>query len=151
MNRIVFFSVVIAVLNGCASLEQQRTFTCTYDTVWDATLDAMKGFPVTNRDKAAGVIETGWVEMAAKERGFGAFQRDAFDNKERARMTVTVDRTRDGSASVTVSEQRQRWHLRGGVTQLATKWTPVDPSEEAMNGVLNQVNNKLKDRGCSST
>lgn len=151
MNRFLPFVFAIGFVAGCAGLEERRTFTCSYDTVWDATVEALKSYPVTSRDKISGVIETGWVEVASKERGFGIFQRDAFDNKERARMTVTVDRHKNGSAAVVVSEQRQRWHVRGGVTQLATKWMPVEPSEEAMAGVLDQVDTKLKDRGCPST
>jgi len=52
---------------------------------------------------------------------------------------------------VSLVENRQRWHLRGGVTQQATKWWPVEPSEEAMAAVMNKLNAKLKERGCSPT
>lgn len=132
---------------GCASLEKKTYVVCPYDTVWDAAGDAMKSFHVTVRDKEKGVMETGWSDMASTERGFGIFQRNAFDNKERARMTVTLNRL-NNVTKVIVSEERQRWHVRGGVTQQALKWTPVEPSDEAMTAVMNQLNTKLENRGC---
>jgi len=87
--------------------------------------------------------------MASAERGFGVFQRNAFDNKERARMTLTLTRL-DNVTKAVVSEERQRWHVRGGVTQQALKWTPVEPSEDAMTAVIDQLNDKLATRGCTS-
>jgi hypothetical protein len=54
-------------------------------------------------------------------------------------------------ASVSILETRQRWHARGGVTQQATRWWPVDPSEEALEDVSNRLNGKLKEKGCSAT
>ncbi len=50
------------------------------------------------------------------------------------------------SASVSVLETRQRWHARGGVTQQATKWWPIEPSEEATNDVVDRLNAKLKEK-----
>ena len=62
-------------------------------------------------------------------------------------MSVFVKRLND-VASVSVLETRQRWHARGGVTSQATKWWPVDPSEDAMNDVTVQLDTKLMKKGC---
>jgi uncharacterized lipoprotein len=141
--------MVLSLLTaGCASLEKKSYVVCPYDTVWEAASDTMKSFHVTVRDKEKGLIETAWSEMASSERGFGVFQRNAFDNKERARMTLTLNQL-NNVTKVVVSEERQRWHVRGGVSQQALKWTPVEPSEEAMTAVMNQLNAKLENRGCT--
>ncbi len=141
--------VAMSVLTvSCASIPKERYAACPYNTVWEVALEAMKERPLTVQDKESGVIETGWIEMAANERGFGVFGRQAFDDKERARMNVSLKRIND-TIEVSALETRQRWHLRGGVTQQATKWWPIEPSEEAMTAVMNRLHVKLKDRGCS--
>src|SRR3569832_54533 len=89
MTSCMVFSLLTA---GCASLEKKSYVVCPYDTVWETASDTMKSFHVTVRDKDKGVIETAWSDMASAERGFGVFQRNAFDNKERARMTLTLNR-----------------------------------------------------------
>ena len=134
---------------GCASLSgtQDRYLVCPYDTVWETALEIMKDRPITVQDKAKGVIETGWVEMEAHARPYGIFERDAFDIRERARMILLVKQMNDVT-SVSLSENRELWHRRGGVTQQATKWWAIEPSEEAMTAVLNRLNAKLKERGC---
>ena len=85
-----------------------------------------------------------------KERSYGAFGREGFGNRERARMTIAVKSMND-VVSVSVLKSRQRWHMKGGVTQQSTKWWPVDPSEEAEVAVVARLNNKLKEKGCQST
>ena len=142
-------SSVILICSACASLSgsHDQYLVCRYDTVWDAALESMKDRPLIRQDKEAGVIETDWTETAVDGRGFGAFGRDLFASKERARMSFVVKRA-DDTTTVSLVENRQRWHLRGGVTQQATKWWPVKPSEEAMNAVINRLNAKLKERGC---
>src|SRR3954463_8254781 len=96
--------VLSLVTAGCASLEKKAYVVCPYDTVWEAASDTMKSFHVTVRDKEKGAIETAWSDMASSERGFGVFQRNAFDNKERARMTLTLDRL-NSVTKVVVSEE----------------------------------------------
>jgi len=115
--------------------------------VWDAALESVKDRPIQVKDKDKGLIETGWVEMEGQEHSYGIFNREGFGNRERARMTVAVKRLNDVT-SVSVLENRQRWHLKGGVTQQATKWWPVDPSEEAEAAVVTRLNRKLKEKGC---
>lgn len=145
-----FLTSVILFCNGCASLNGSRDqyLVCPYDTVWEASLETMKDRPVTVKKKEQGLIETGWTEMAAAERPFGVFQRDAFNNKERARLTLTLIRDGDVTA-ISLTENRERWHLRGGVTQQATRWWPVEPSQEELTSMMNRLNANLKERGCS--
>ena len=144
--------VVLALLfGGCAALSGSREqyFVCPYDSVWDAALESMKGQSVSTYDKEKGVIETSWLDVPpTSERSFGLFGREGFGNKERAHMTVSVKRMND-VASVSVLETRQQWHSRGGVTSQATKWWPVEPSEDAMNDVVDRLNAKLKEKGCA--
>ena len=144
--------VVLALLSvGCAALSGSREqyFVCSYDSVWDAALETMKGQSVATYDKEKGLIETSWLDVfPTSERSFGIFGREGFGNEERARMTVSVKRM-DDVASVSVLETRQRWHARGGVTQQAMKWWPIEPSEDATNDVVIRLNAKLKDKGCA--
>jgi len=143
--------VVLALLSvGCAAMSGSREqyFVCSYDTVWDTALETMKGQSVSSFDKEKGLIETSWQDVPpTSERSFGIFGREGFGNNERARMTVSVKRM-DDVASVSVLETRQRWHSRGGVTQQALKWWPIDPSEDATNDVVDRLNAKLKIKGC---
>jgi len=138
--------------SGCASLSgsKDQFFVCPFDVVWDAALESVKDRPAQVQDKTKGLIETGWVEMEGTERSYGIFDREAFGNRERARMTVMVKRLNDVT-SVSVLENRQRWHLKGGITQQATRWWPIDPSAEAQTKVVNRLNNKLKEKGCAAT
>ena len=143
--------VLIGLLacSGCASLSgsNDQFFVCSYDVVWDAALESVKDRPIQSTDKDKGLIETGWVEMEGTERSYGIFNREGFGNRERARMTMAVKGLNDVT-SVSVLENRQRWHLKGGVTQQSTKWWPIDPSEEAEAAIVNRLNRKLKEKGC---
>lgn len=139
----------VFVLTACASLSGGRdhSFECPYDAVWDATLATMKGYSVTSEDKTTGTIETTWVEMEGKNRPYGIFGREGFGNRERARLTVVV-KNDNGPSSVNVLETRQRWHARGGASQQAAKWWPVEPSEEVMDEITDKLNTRIKEKGC---
>ncbi len=139
------------VLTACATLSGGRdhSFVCPYDAVWEATLDTMKGYSVTSESKSTGTIETAWVEMEGKSRPYGIFGREGFGNRERARLTVVV-KNNNGLSSVNVLETRQRWHARGGASQQATKWWPVEPSEEMMDEITGKLNARLKEKGCEA-
>lgn len=152
MKRISSLLAILLWANGCATLSgnQEYFYVCSYDTVWQAAIDSMKAYSIISQDKDKGMIETAWVEMEGKERSFGAFGRDVFGNRERARLTVKVTR-HDDVASVSVVENRQRWHARGGITSQATKWWPVDPSEEVLQDVSGRLNSKLQEKGCSAS
>jgi hypothetical protein len=139
-------------ISGCATMSgsHEHYYVCAYDTAWEAALDAAKAYSITSQDPTKGMIETAWIEMEGTERGFGIFGREGFGNRERARLTITVTRLNDVTA-VSVIEHRQRWHARGGVTSQATKWWPVDPSEETLQGVSVRLNSKLVEKGCSTS
>lgn len=143
--------IALAVLSaGCASLSgsQEQYLVCSYDIVWDATAETMKGQSIATSDKEKGLIETNWQDVPpASERSFGIFNREGFGNKERARITVAVKRLND-VAAVSILETRQRWHSRGGVTSQATKWWPEEPSEDTTKDVVARLNVKLKQKGC---
>lgn len=139
-------------LSGCATMSgsHEHYYVCAYDTAWEASVDAAKAFSITAQDSTKGLIETAWIEMEGAERGFGIFGRAGFGNRERARLTITVKRLNDVTA-ISVIEQRQRWHARGGATSQATKWWPVDPSEETLENVSVRLNAKLIEKGCSAS
>jgi uncharacterized lipoprotein len=144
--------VFLLAMQSCASFSgsHDQYFVCSYDTVWDTALETMKGYSITAQNKDNGTIETSWIEMEGKERTYGMFGREGFGNRERARLSVKVKQLNDVS-SVSVLETRQRWHAKGGVTQQATRWWPVDPSEESMDEVTQKLNTRLKEKGCERT
>jgi hypothetical protein len=144
--------VLVLIMPGCASLSgsHDQYFVCSYDRVWDTALETLKGYSINAQNKDNGTIETSWIEMEGKERTYGIFGREGFGNRERARMSVKVKQLNDVS-SVSVLETRQRWHARGGVTQQALKWWPVDPSEETIGEVTQKLNARLKEKGCETT
>ena len=147
--RLSILTVGMVVSVACATMSgvKEQYLVCPYDTVWDTALESMNDRPITVRDKAKGLIETDWVETEVAQRHFGMFNREGIGGVERARMTLLVKRV-DDVTSVSLAENREAWHRRGGVTQQATKWWPIEPSQEAMNAVLNRLNAKLKERGC---
>ena len=140
------------LLCGCASISgsKDQYFVCSYDIVWEAALQSVKDQPIHVQDKSKGLIETGWVEMEGDERTYGIFAREGFGNRERARLTVAVKQMNDVT-SVSVLENRQRWHLKGGVGQASTKWWPIDPSEQTEATVINRVSTTIIEKGCSAT
>ena len=143
---------MLLAISGCATMSgsHDHYFVCSYDMVWDAAVDTVKAHSITSQDKEKGVIETAWIETEGKERTFGIFAREGFGNRERARLSVTVKRLND-VASVSILENRQRWHARGGVTQQATKWWPVDPSEDVLQDLSGRLTTKLQEKGCSAS
>lgn len=152
MRASILTLIVSLTCSGCATLSgsNDQFFVCSYDVVWDAALESVKDRPVQAQNKDKGLIETGWIEMEGTERSYGIFQREGFGNRERARMTIAVKQLNDVT-SVSVLENRQRWHLKGGITQQSTKWWPVDPSAEAEAKLVERLNSKLKEKGCVAT
>lgn len=150
--RFTIAAVSLIVIVGCASMSGSRDhyYVCSYDTVWESAIDAMKPYSITSQNKDRGLIETAWIEMEGKEKPYGIFGREGFGNKERARLTAQVKQDKD-VVSVSVLETRQRWHARGGVTQQALRWWPVDPSEEVLKDVTDRLNDRLQEKGCSAT
>lgn len=144
------FSLLImtGLLTACASMSdmQQRFAVCSYDHAWEAALEAVKDRAINTKDKDAGLIVTGWLEIPMPGRTFGALQRDLGDSKDRSRITLAVKRL-DDVTKISFVEERQRWAFRGGSRLFG--WANTDPSADVMNDVQNRLDAKLKEHGCS--
>ncbi len=142
--------IMTGVLTACASLSsmQQRFAVCSYDHAWGAALKAVKDRAINTKDKDAGLIVTGWLEVPMPGRNFGILQRDLPDSKDRSRITLTVKRL-DDVTKISFVEERQRWVFRGGSRLFG--WASTDPSEEVMHDIQRRLDAKLKEHGCSLT
>ena len=142
--------MMAVVLTACASMSgmQQRFAVCSYDHAWEAALEAVKDRAINKKDKDAGLIVTGWLEIPMPGRTFGALQRDLGESKDRSRITLTVKRL-DDVTKISFVEERQRWTFRGGSRLFG--WASTDPSEEVMHDVQDRLDSKLKEHGCSLT
>ena len=142
--------VMAGVLTACASMSgmQQRFAVCSYDHAWEAALQAVKDRAINTKDKDAGLIVTGWLEIPMLGRTFGVLQRDLPDSKDRSRITLTVKRL-DDVTKISFVEERQRWVFRGGSRLFG--WASTDPSDDVMSEVQIRLDTKLKEHGCSLT
>ena len=142
--------LLTGLLTACASMGgmQERFAVCSYDHAWEAALQAVKDRAIDTKDKDAGLIVTGWLEIPMPGRSFGILQRDLSDSKDRSRLTLTVKRL-DDVTKISVIEERQRWVFRGGSRLFG--WASTDPSEEVMHDVQSRLDSKLKEHGCSLT
>ena len=84
--------LIPALLTACASLGgmQERFAVCSYDHAWEAALDAVKDRAIARQDKAAGLIDTAWLEIPMPGRTFGALQRDLGDSKDRSLSLIHI-------------------------------------------------------------
>lgn len=142
--------IMTSLLTACASMSdmQQRFAVCSYDHAWEAALEAVKDRAINTKDKDAGLIVTGWLEIPMPGRTFGALQRDVGDSKDRSRITLTVKRLNDVT-KISFVEERQRWAFRGGSRLFG--WASTDPSDDVMRDVQSRLDAKLKEHGCSLT
>lgn len=148
--RVCSLLTMTVLLTACASTigMQEQFAVCSYDHAWEAALDAVKDRAVTTKDKDAGLIVTGWLEIPMPGRTFGALQRELADSKDRSRLTLTVKRL-DDVTKIGFAEERQRWAFRGGSRLFG--WAETEPSEEMRRDVQNRLDAKLKEHGCSLT
>jgi len=146
------FSLLImaGILSACAFMSgmQERFAVCSYDHAWEAALQAVKDRAIDTKDKEAGIIVTGWLEISMQGRAFGVLQRDMAESKDRSRITLTVKRL-DDVTKISFVEERQRWVFRGGSRLFG--WASTDPSEEVLQDVQSRLDSKLKEHGCSLT
>ncbi len=146
------FSLLIMawILSACALMGdmQERFAVCSYDHAWEAALQAVKDRAIDTKDKEAGIIVTGWLEISMQGRAFGVLQRDMAESKDRSRITLTVKRL-DDVTKISFVEERQRWVFRGGSRLFG--WASTDPSEEVLQDVQSRLDSKLKEHGCSLT
>ena len=146
--RRLSFLLLPTLLTACASLGgmQERFAVCSYDHAWEAALDAVKDRAIARQDKAAGLIDTAWLEIPMPGRTFGALQRDLGDSKDRSRISLAVKRL-DDVTKIGFIEERQRWAFRGGSRLFG--WTDTESSAQVMTDVQNRLDTKLKEHGCS--
>ena len=142
--------VMVGLLTACASMNgmQQQFAVCSYDHAWEAALEAVKDRAINTKDKDAGLIVTGWLEIPMPGRTFGVLQRDLQDSKDRSRITLAVKRL-DDVTKISFVEERQRWVFRGGSRLFG--WASTDPSDDVMRDVQSRLDAKLKEHGCSLT
>lgn len=148
--RQLWIFLITLPLTACASTSgmQERFAVCTYDHAWEAALAAVKDRPVDTKNKDAGFIETGWLEVPMPGQGFGVLQRDLSDGKDRSRISLTVKRL-DDVTKISFIEVRERWVFRGGSRLFG--WAPTDPSKEVLDDIQRRLDGKLKEHGCSPT
>lgn len=118
---------------------------CSFDQVWDTSVVALGDLwgdsQIQSVDKAAGVLETRWVEVEGSRQA-GLFQRDV--NKERFRYVVEVKR--DGAETVaTVLQLREEWSPMG-VRMRQWRGIPGNHAEES--AVAAEITKRLKAKGC---
>jgi len=131
------------VLAGCATLEGKPTARspCASEQVWDSAVTALEGLRLVNADKAAGVLETDWVEVESSTPA-GIMQRDV--NRERARYVVEVKQEGTGAAA-TVLQLREAWSPMG-VRMNQWRAVPGNPKDEE--AVAAEIARRLKEKGC---
>ena len=139
------------VFSGCASLSGstptvERYLACPQDSVWNGILDTFKPYPILEQDKRKGVVETDWRERPVQGRPYGVFGRDGLGDKERSRLTLFVKPIQSDVVHIQLTERRQHWGFRGGAQ--IYRWYPVEPSEAALNSVINQLTARLNKEGC---
>ena len=131
------------LLSGCMTLAGKPTASssCSFEQVWDASIAAFGDFQLQSVDKAAGALETQWVEVAASTQA-GALQREV--NKERVRYVVEVKPDGRGAAA-TVLQLREEWSPMG-VRSRQWRAIPGNSSEES--AVVKEIARRLKEKGC---
>lgn len=124
----------------------ERYLACPLDSVWTSSLEALKAYPVTLKDKTKGLIETGWRVEYAQGRGYGLFQREGMGEKERSQLTLSMTPLEQDVVRLQLAERRQHWGFRGGARLY--DWYPVEPSQQEVNQILNNLTQKLEAEGC---
>jgi hypothetical protein len=119
---------------------------CPLDSVWNSSLETLKAYPVTNQNKTKGLIETGWRVESAQTRGYGLLQREGMGDKERSQLTLTMTPLESNAIRLQLVERRQHWGFRGGAR--IYDWYPVEPSQQEVNQILNNLTKKLEAEGC---
>lgn len=135
--------LALLLLSGCMTLAGKPTAfsSCPFEQVWDTSMAVLGDAQVQSADKAAGVLETQWVEVEASTRA-GALERDV--NRERLKYVVEVKRDGTGAAAA-VLQLREEWSPLG-VRMRQWRAVPGNPSEES--AVAAEIAKRLKEKGC---
>jgi hypothetical protein len=135
--------LALLLLPGCASVAGKAVAAsaCSFNQAWDVAIASLEGIPLRSADKARGVLETDWVEVAGSTRA-GILQREI--NKERFKYVVEVKPAGTG-AGATVLQLREEWSPMGARMRLWRRMPP-NPSEEA--AMAADISRRLQDKGC---
>jgi hypothetical protein len=114
---------------------------CAFDQVWDAAILTIADVQLETINKAAGALETQWVEIEGSRQA-GIFQRDV--NKERMKYVVEVKQDGNGAVA-TVLQLREEWSPMG-VRMRQWRGIPGNPREES--AVAAAIAKRLKEKGC---
>ena len=149
--RSIFFPFTIALLAGCAtlfgpSLMIEQYMACPKNTVWNSALDTLDSYPTIIQDQSEGIIKTDWRNQPVADRPYGLFRREGLRDKERSRLTFSVKPIQEGIVVITLTERRHHWGFRGGARLY--EWYPVEPSQPALHGIMNQLTTRLHTEGC---
>lgn len=136
---------------GCSALSAtnlmaERYLACPMDSVWSSSLETLKAYPVTVKDKTQGLIETGWRVGYVQGRGYGLLQREGMGEKERSQLTLMLTPLEKNIIRLQLAERRQHWGFRGG--SRIYDWYPVEPSQQEMDHILSNLTKKLEAEGC---
>jgi len=150
-NFLFLVVVGLMALSGCStlsgpSLSAERYMACPVDSVWEGAIEALKEYPVTVKDKSEGIIETDWREQPAQGRPYGLLGRQNMGDKERSQLTLSLKTLQEGVVAIKLTERRHHWGFVGGARLY--QWYPVEPSQEAINRILNQLTARLDKEGC---
>ena len=141
----------LTVQMGCASLiggekMAERYLACPMDSVWDSSLQVLKAYPVSVKDKTKGLIETGWRVQYVQGPAYGLFRREGLTNKERSQLSLTLTPMESNVIRLQLAERREHWGFRGGARLY--DWYPVEPSQQEIDHILSTLTKNLEAEGC---
>jgi hypothetical protein len=149
--RNIFLILLTSLSLGCSSISgtdlmAERYLACPMDSVWDSSLETLKAYPVTVKDKTQGLIETGWRVGQVEGRGYGLLRREGLGEKERSQLTLQLTPLNNNVIRLQLAERRQHWGFRGGAR--IYDWYPVEPSQDEIDHILINLTKKLEAEGC---
>lgn len=147
----VAMMMCLAIQMGCASLTgsdkmAERYLACPMDSVWDSSLQVLKAYPVSVKDKNKGLIETGWRVQYVQGPDYGIFRREGLTNKERSQLSLTLTPMESNVIRLQLTERREHWGFRGGARLY--DWYPVEPSQQEIDHILSNLTKNLEAEGC---
>ena len=133
----------VVVLSGCMTLAGKPTTvsSCSFDQVWDTSIAALSDIQLQTADKAAGALETKWLEVEGTTQA-GALQREV--NKERVKYVVEVKPDGRGAAA-TVLQLREEWSPMGVRSR---QWRAISGNSSEESAMVTEIARRLKEKGC---
>ena len=148
---ISLFWPVLVFLSGCStlsgpSLTAERYMACPQDSVWEGAIEALENYPITHKDKSAGIIETDWRIQPVQGKPYGLFQRQGLGEKERSQIMFSMKPLQEGVVAIKLTERRHHYGFVGG--QHLYRWYPIEPSQEVISNFMNRLTTQLDKEGC---